>query len=157
MTNPPRQRGTAAETAVTRWLRDHGFPHADRQPLRGGRDQGDIDITAGLIAEVKNHRGSPGVGQPAPATLAEWLRQAETERINARADHCLLIVKRTGTADPGRWWVYLTLADLLDLAGMPDRHPASGPERWICTTLESAAALMAAAGYGRADDKDGAA
>ena len=61
MTNPPRKRGTAAETAVTRWLRDHGFPHADRQPLRGGRDQGDIDITAGLIAEVKNHRGSPGV------------------------------------------------------------------------------------------------
>lgn len=151
MSNPPRQKGTAAETAVVRWARENGFGHADRQPLRGGRDQGDIALCPGVIVEVKNHNGGPAVGQPAPGVLTEWMLQTEIERANAGADIGVLVVKRAGTRDVGRWFAYVsvwTLADVLSgplcLAGEIEttlRAP-------VCLAVADLAALLRAAGWG---------
>ena len=38
MTNRPKAIGTAAETAVVRYLAAHGFPAAERRALHGARD-----------------------------------------------------------------------------------------------------------------------
>lgn len=116
MSNRPKQRGTAAETAVTRWLRDNGFPWADRLTLTGINDRGDICLLPGLavIAEVKNH-ATAATGQPAPAQLTGWMAETEKERDNAKADHAALIVKRKGTTDVGRWFAYVPLGHLVRL------------------------------------------
>src|SRR5574344_1892182 len=114
MVNKPRQTGTRAESACTRFFRAHGFGGADRQPLRGGLDQGDIALAPGFVAEVTSY-AQAATGQPPPALLAKWMSECQTERINARADHGPLIVRRKGTTDVGRWWAYVPLRDLVTL------------------------------------------
>ena len=57
MTNRPKAIGTAAETAVVRYLAAHGFPNAERRALHGATDLGDITGTPSLCWEVKGgHR-----------------------------------------------------------------------------------------------------
>lgn len=145
MANPSKNKGTAAETAVVKWARDNGYPGADRQPLRGNRDAGDIDLCPGIVLEIKNHR-TAATGQPAPLVLAAWMAQAELERYNAGAAHCPLIVKRGGTSDPGRWFAYITAQTFADLVGVPILLP--NPSAPWCTSLASLVQLLRHAGYG---------
>ena len=146
MANKPKSIGTAAETATVRWLRDNGFPWADRQPLRGNRDAGDIAVCPGVIAEVKAHK-TAGKGQPGDAELAVWMAQTEKERIHAGAGIALLVVKRTGTTNPGKWWCYLHLATVSSLLGV--RPVVAWPDTArVCMSLASAVALLRHAGWG---------
>lgn len=148
MSNPSKRKGTAAETAVTRWLRANGYPHAERRALSGNQDKGDILASPGLIIEVKNRQGGAGHGQPGPAELSAWMRQAATERRNARADLCPLVVKRVGTTDVGRWFTYMTAAEfayLLD-SGL-DVRVGDAP---VCMALADLVAILRAVGYGDA-------
>lgn len=146
--NKPKAKGTAAETAVVKYARLHGFGGADRQPLRGNRDAGDIGLCPGVVLEIKAHK-SAGTGQPAAGQLAVWMAQAETERVNAGALMCPLVVKRTGTVDPGRWWAYMTatvVAELLNGAPIWREHPeASAP---ICMSVASMVSFLRSNGYG---------
>jgi hypothetical protein len=151
MANPSKNKGTAAETAVVRWARDNGYPGADRQPLRGNRDAGDVDLCPGIVLEVKNHR-TAGTGQPAPLVLAAWMGQAELERHNAGAAHCPLVVKRSGTSDPSRWFAYITAQTFADLVGVPVNLP--NPSAPWCTSLGSLVQLLRHAGYGDPLDVD---
>lgn len=160
MSNPPRRKGTAAESALVAWFRLHGFPFADRQPLRGNRDQGDIALCPGVVVEVKNHAGAPALGAPGPKVLAAWLTQAETERTNADADLCPLVVKRAGTNDPGRWFAYLPLEDLAqlplndiarpyeDLTQRPYWSHTSLGRLPACVDVTTLARLLRTGGYG---------
>lgn len=145
MANPSKQKGTAAETAAVRWFRAHGFPHTDRQPLRGNRDSGDLTLTVGLVVEVKAH-ALAGKGQAPPALLATWMRQCEAERAAAGADYCPLVVKRSGTTDVARWWAYLPALDVASLLGA--QLDVSSPLDPMCTSVETLARLLRAAGYG---------
>lgn len=141
-----KAKGTAGETALVRWFRINGFPGADRQPMRGNRDAGDLALCPGVVAEVKNYNGAVGLGQPPAATLTKWLAECDTELMNARAAYCPLIVKRTGTTDPGRWFAYLPLGALFSLVGKPiHAYPAAEP---ACVTVATLAALLRDAGYG---------
>lgn len=145
MSNPSKQIGTKAETAVTRYAQANGYPWADRQPPRGRRDQGDLTLTPGIIIEVKAHK-TAATGQPGRALLTSWMGQTEVERVNAGADVGLLIVKRAGTTDVGQWWAYLTLAGFVGLVGggldVGDR--ALEP---VCLPVASALALLTEAGW----------
>lgn len=150
MANPPRQKGTAAETAIVRWARVNGYPHADRQPLRG-KDQGDITLCPGVIVEAKSYRLP--TGNPTPGQLTEWMRQTEVERENARADIGVLIVKRPGTTDVARWFAYVTawtLADVMGLSGAPIAHGMGLPAiaAPVCLTVADLTTLLRAAGWG---------
>lgn len=102
MTNRPKQIGTAAETAVVRFAQANGFPRADRLTLSGSFDRGDIDLTGDrrVIVEVKAHKSF------SDAQVIIWLGDTERERINARADHAFLVVKRPGkgAAQVHHWW-----------------------------------------------------
>jgi Holliday junction resolvase-like predicted endonuclease len=89
----PKDIGTSAETAVKRWLQDNGWPDADRQPLRGSRDEGDLIVCRRplIVAEIKAGQ----VAEKASDNLIrEWLEQTETERANSRADVGVLVVRR---------------------------------------------------------------
>lgn len=161
MSNPSKNKGTAAETAVVRWARDHGYPHADRQPLRGNRDAGDIALTPGVIVEVKNRRLPTGI--PTAVDLTEWMRQTESEREVARADVGILVVKRNGTTDPGRWFAYVTAWTIAEIitgtSGAVHVHDDRALGAPVCLTLADLTVLLRGAGWGqRLDvDEDGAA
>lgn len=145
--NRPKAKGTAAETAVVRHAREHGFPGAERQPLHGAHDQGDITLCPGVVIEVKSHK-TAGTGQPGPKALSTWMDQTELERVNARASLALLIVKRTGSTDVATWWTYLPMWQVAALLNVPDCPP--DPDAVVCLTVRSAFALLLAAGYGDA-------
>ena len=142
--NPSKSKGTAAETLAVRWFRANGFPQADRQPLRGNRDTGDLDIAPGVVVEVKAHKLP--TGHPTSGQVATWMAQSGLERDNAGARYCPLVVKRPGTTDVGRWFAFVTFADLAMLTGafVPrdvDDVPVSLP-------VSALAAVLRSAGYG---------
>lgn len=155
MSNPSKNKGTAAETLVVRWARNNGYPHADRQPLRGNRDAGDVTLCPGVIVEVKNRRLPTGV--PTAGDLTEWMRQTELEREAARADVGVLVVKRNGTTDVGRWFAYvtaLTLAELLTLHALPPWSARVNVHAPVCLAMADLTNLMRATGWGDALDDE---
>jgi hypothetical protein len=97
MVNKPRIKGTNAETAVVRYLREHGHPHAERRSLRGNEDWGDITGTPGVCWEVKAAK---------TLALAGWLRETERERVASRSEFGILVIKpvRMGATRTDQWW-----------------------------------------------------
>jgi hypothetical protein len=144
--NKPKAVGTAAETAVARYLAANGFPHAERRALRGTLDAGDITGCPGVCIEVK---GGDAAKDASDLLVADWLAETETERLNARADVGVLVLQRRGVgpANAGRWWAVMTLPILLSLTVLPRDylHPAI-PLRML---LADAVQLLGAAGYGQ--------
>lgn len=109
-----RRKGADAERAVARWLRANGFPGAERAVRaayvgsdRVIPDPGDLTGTPGIVWQVKDCRREQ---------ISTWLYETEKQRVDARADHGMLIQRRPGKADVGKWWCWLPLAKLLDLA-----------------------------------------
>lgn len=104
MTNKPRAIGTRAETLVVAWVKANGFPHAERIAQHGSYDQGDIRLTPDLIVEVKARKTWT------PSDIQDWLDQTEYEAVN-NGPSCegVLILKRPGTLDVGRWWAVRSL------------------------------------------------
>jgi len=101
-----KAKGTAAETAVVRYLKDHGFPHAERRALHGTADKGDITGCGPVVFEVKNHK---------TMDLAGWIKELETEMSNAAVDTGAVIAKKRGTTDPGEWYAIMPLRILVGL------------------------------------------
>lgn len=104
MVNRPKIKGTAAETAVVNYLREHGWPYAERRSLSGAVDKGDVTGTPGLAWEVKaagvDNSGSPTL------KLGPWLTETGIERINANADFGILVIKPFGMGikNVGGWY-----------------------------------------------------
>lgn len=111
MVNRPRQKGTAAETLAVGYLRDHGWPHAERRSLHGSLDRGDVTGTPGVAWEVKV--GHAASGMP----LSSWMTQTAVERLNARADFGVLVVKprRYGPKSIASWLAFMYEPDLAAL------------------------------------------
>lgn len=103
-----KQKGTAAETAVVNYMRDHGFPGAERRALNGNADKGDINAGPGLCIEVKAHKRY---------SIPEWMTETAIEAINARADYGVLIIKPVGvgTTRTADWWCVMSLEQMLNL------------------------------------------
>lgn len=105
MVNRPRDKGTFAEGAVVEYLRAHGFPYAERRSLNGALDRGDITGTIGLAWEVKYANFG--------LQLSAWLKETGIERLNAGADHGILVVKPNGLGEKKvhQWYAIMTAAD----------------------------------------------
>lgn len=99
-----KQKGTAAETAVVRYLRQwpDNFGLVERRALSGGADKGDIAGVAGWAIEVKAAER---------LELAKWQRETLTEMANAGVHRCLLIVKRK-YKPVGEWDAYIPARQL---------------------------------------------
>lgn len=103
-----RQKGTAAETAVVKYLRQCGWLDADRHPLRGQADQGDIRGISNMVLEVKNHR---------TYSIPAWMREVEAEKANADARFGAAIIKPNGVGltSVGQWWAVMSVEDFAKL------------------------------------------
>jgi hypothetical protein len=112
-----RTKGAAAERDLVRWLRANGWPGAERAIRTAYRtadrelpDPGDVTGTPGLVWQMKY---TARFDQP--AFLAACLAETEQQRVDAGADFGLLVQRRTGVTDPGRWFVWLRVIDLYAL------------------------------------------
>lgn len=110
-----RQKGTSFETSLLPLLKQY-YPSASRAPLRGTKDEGDFILDgAPFVLEAKNHK---------EMKLAEWLREAEAEALNAAVARGsvpgefpvgVVVAKRRGVTDPAEQYAVLTLGDFLHL------------------------------------------
>ena len=152
--NKPKQIGTAAETAVVRYVQTAGFPGAERLALHGNLDEGDATLCPGIGAEVKAGKAAETASD---AQINAWLAEAEQERVNRRADVMLLVLKRKGKgpANAGLWWchlpgwAYVFLAHEPRWPGSANAHADRYPELpAVRITLAEACQLLRRAGYG---------
>lgn len=110
-----KQKGTAAESALVKYLQSVGFADAKRKVLSGAFDKGDIE-TRGLIWEVKNQKSYK---------IPAWLDETGKEKENAKADFGILAIKPVGIGigKADQWWAVLPIGELvrlLHLAGYGD-------------------------------------
>lgn len=143
----PKDIGTIAESAVVRYLKDHGWPHAERRALTGALDCGDITGTPGICWEVK---GGKTAEQASDGLIRDWLDETETERGHAGADIGILVTKRAGfgPARAASWWAHLDLMTLYALAGARAPLPSSVSSQPVRLHLSTLVPLLHAAGYG---------
>ena len=97
----PKDIGTAAESAVVKYLRENGFGNAERRALHGSTDLGDITGIPGVVIEVKGGKMAEGASD---GLVQAWLAETDAERRNAKADVGILVLKRKGQAVAGSWW-----------------------------------------------------
>jgi hypothetical protein len=102
--NKPKIAGTNWETAVVRFLMDHGYPRAERRALSGGLDKGDI-INATHTWECKAEKS---------IDLAGGIKETEQERINAGTEFGFLIIKRR-QKPAGEAYAVMTLKQLCEI------------------------------------------
>lgn len=99
--NRSKAKGTAAETAVARWLQTNGHPHAERRTLHGANDRGDIAGLPGVVVEIKNCK---------TVDLAGWVDELQIEMANADAGIGAVIHKRRGRTDVGEWYATMPVS-----------------------------------------------
>lgn len=106
MTNRPKQKGTAWESAIAGYLTEHGFPHAERRALTGSQDRGDIAGVPAWVLEAKNC---------STASLGTWIDEALVEQANDGADYSAVWHHRKGKASPADGYVTMTGAAFVRL------------------------------------------
>jgi len=104
-----KQAGAAAERAVADHLASAlGDDRIDRRVKRGNCDRGDIGGLRihgqRLVVEVKNC---------ARTDLAGWIAEAQVECGNDDGLAGIVIAKRRGTTNVGRWYVHMTVDELI--------------------------------------------
>ena len=109
-----RRKGLSAEQAAARYFVAAGCPDARRSVAAGWRngatsspDRGDIDGVPGIGIQVKN-LAKPLVGKALADVWVETCAQAGGRRP-------LLLEKRAGAADVGRWYAWLSSGFYLEL------------------------------------------
>lgn len=90
MANKSKTKGTAAETRVVKYLKDHGFTEAKRIALHGSKDMGDVEVGTGFhILEVKAGKQAGNVNRK---LFEEWKAQTLTEQGNQRTDKSMSLI-----------------------------------------------------------------
>lgn len=102
-----RAKGTAFETAVVRYLNEHGYPYAERRALAGTNDKGDIAGVPGVMFECKAVR---------TITLAEFMGQVDVQKANAQAQIGVAVIKRR-QKPIGKAYVVMDLEQFVELIG----------------------------------------
>lgn len=99
-----RAKGTAWESRLAAYFREHGFPYCERRATSGANDKGDL-IVPGVVIEAKNQKS---------INLAGWVDEMVTEKRNAGVAQGAVIFPRRSHA-AGRAYVVLELDDYLEL------------------------------------------
>ena len=104
-----KQKGTSAESAfVKAECVTNVFPHVERRALAGVNDMGDVSGMVGLAVEIKNHKSYK---------FPEWIKETEVERVNAKADYGILVVKPNGVGlnSVDQWWAVMPVGAMMKL------------------------------------------
>lgn len=115
-----KQKGTAWETAIVRYLAENGATHTERRALKGNKDCGDIAGIPGVVIEAKAATGM---------RLAEWLDETEAERVNDGAAVGACWIKRRGKTSPGAGYVLMSGAQLVALLQAAGYMPTPEADR----------------------------
>lgn len=90
----------------------------DRKVKTGSKDKGDIAnvrlLGEKIVIECKDRGGQ--------FFAAEWVGEAEAERINDEALAGVVIAKRKGTTDPLEQWCLMTVGDFVALLTGDRKH-----------------------------------
>lgn len=131
--NPSKAKGTAAESAVVRYLLSRGIT-ATRAPLHGAQDRGDVwafPTTAGyrLVVEVKAGEQS---ANPTMTQVRAWQSEANAEAARVPdADAAVLVLKRRGSAKPEDWPAWVTVGDVESWHN-PRLKSTRWAYQWVC-------------------------
>lgn len=94
MANPSKAKGTRAETNVVLYLNSHGL-RAERRPLAGSADQGDLRVImpdgTEVTAEVKAGRQTQNYPR---SKVEDWRGQALVEGENSGCAMTMLVIVR---------------------------------------------------------------
>ena len=116
-----RAKGTRWESVIVAFLRDHGFTWADRIPMSGSKDRGDVTLGPGSpIVEAKNLRQDE---------WAKGLDEANKEAHNAGAPFGVVWAHRRGKGSAGDGFVVMdgnSFVKLLHEAGYAWEPPLPG-------------------------------
>lgn len=142
-----RNKGATAERHVVKYLRTVGFGGAERAVRTGYRtvtrvaaDPGDITGTPGIVWSVKDC---------VTERLDAWF--AELDAMDGfSSDVRLLVHKRSGKSDPGRWWCWMRLHMLVRLASDAQIFMVRPGDEPVRMELGHVIPLLHAAGYGDA-------
>lgn len=127
MVNHNKRRGDQFERDVLALARTRGFPFAERTRPGRREDQGDIWLAPGLILQVKDQK---------TPVWRDWLSELESQRLEARADHGILVVKRRGTG--GRPPLNLAVMPLDSMLRLLCESGWGDPDSITITTAEEA-------------------
>lgn len=106
-----RQAGARTERVVADYLAAQlDDDRIDRRVKTGAKDRGDI---GGI--RVHGQRLVIEVKDCAKQAIPAWVAEAHVEAGNDDALTGVVVAKRRGTTDPGRFWVHMTVDDLLAL------------------------------------------
>jgi hypothetical protein len=92
MSTPSKRKGSAWELAITKYLIEKGWKHAERRIAGSNIDKGDIYGIIGCVIEAKNEK---------KIDLAGYMKELEVEIKNAKATTGAAIVKKRGTTNVG--------------------------------------------------------
>jgi hypothetical protein len=90
---------------VVEYLREHGFPYAERRALSGALDKGDLVGIPGVMIECKAEKS---------ITLADYMDEVKVQTANAGAQLGVAVVKRRNRP-VGDAYVVLPLSAFADL------------------------------------------
>lgn len=107
MSNPQKARGTAFETAVVNFLRDHGL-YAVKPRQEGWRDLGDVHVAGLVTLQAKAY------SKDLLAAIRDGVEGALVQRSNSGLPFGFAVVKRP-RKPIGEAYVVMRLADLPDL------------------------------------------
>lgn len=111
MANPSKNKGTAWETEIVRYLKEQGFPNVERRTLSGAHDRGDIAGIPGLVIEAKDRQKIELAG-----FLAEAHKEAMADALASRVPSLgVPWIKRRGKRSAADGYVLLDGADFVEL------------------------------------------
>lgn len=106
MSAKSRRKGARCENDVVNWLREQGFPHAERRIAGMDNDTGDITGIPGLVIEVKDRQKHD---------FPAYMRQLTEEMTAADVDTGLVIAKKKGTTNVGEWYAMMPVELAIEL------------------------------------------
>ncbi len=101
-----KAKGAGAERDFRDWVRENGFPYADRRLAGATLDKGDISGIPGVTIEIKNH---------AKMDLAGWVEELITEMNNDKAWTGAVVHKRKGKGNPADWYATMPVSVWIEL------------------------------------------
>lgn len=115
MSNPTKKLGTKHETDIKTWLRENGWPYADRLTQEGSADRGDLRLSEIIpfIIEAKT-----AFGKTDRAAIGTWVKELEAEVRNYGASGGAVCHKKKGTTDVGEFYAILPMKYLNALLTM---------------------------------------
>ena len=133
--NPSKRVGTAAETAVARYLASRGIT-AIRPAQAGTQDKGDVHAAPTehgyrVVVEVK---AGAQAHNPSLPQVEAWQAEAEAEagRV-ADCDMAILVLKRRGSAKVWDWPAWVKVGDIEYILANHAGTPLY--QTWVCLPL----------------------